>query len=296
MNHADALNRVIEHMLTRATETKDPPADAVAHIASCRQCIAELAEFCSALTGKPSTLVQNTARLLTCQECHDALSAYVDDEGAGRNLAALHPDVARHLSACAACREYHDDLLRLFRQDEAGIFGEAPRSETWEEWLDRHPWPSIWERMEDGLLRLKVDLPAQVAEASARAAESLVHLFRPHGLALAFRDRGPEGKGIELLELPCPEADLVIHVLVGPPLDGKCTLSLQISALETTEPIPGVRVRLFEGSDKLRRNTATDLKGQVDFEIPRSGRFTLRVDHAGHSLQFSLPLEVSPDR
>lgn len=50
---------------------------------------------------------------MTCEECFAALDRYVELELAGRDAAALLPELQAHLEGCPACREEHDLLLEF---------------------------------------------------------------------------------------------------------------------------------------------------------------------------------------
>lgn len=50
---------------------------------------------------------------ITCSECFDQISTYVDLEVAGQDAAHLLPDVHQHLHQCPACMEDYEALLDL---------------------------------------------------------------------------------------------------------------------------------------------------------------------------------------
>jgi hypothetical protein len=52
---------------------------------------------------------------LSCDECFDALDAYVEIELAGGAADAAVPRMRAHLVGCPACRSDHDSLLALLR-------------------------------------------------------------------------------------------------------------------------------------------------------------------------------------
>jgi hypothetical protein len=53
---------------------------------------------------------------VSCEECFDLLDRYVDLEVDGRDADAGLPGMRAHLEGCPACREDHDSLLELVRQ------------------------------------------------------------------------------------------------------------------------------------------------------------------------------------
>ncbi|MET0939376.1 MAG: hypothetical protein ABWY51_09165 [Gaiellaceae bacterium] len=75
---------------------------------------------------KPDELNETLGRLLGpadeeigCDECFERLDAYVDLEVAGEDAEAGVPGLRAHLEGCPACREEHESLLALVRDDSA---------------------------------------------------------------------------------------------------------------------------------------------------------------------------------
>jgi hypothetical protein len=56
---------------------------------------------------------------ISCSECFDLVSAYVELEFSGGNAATKLPQVAQHLRQCAACREEYEILHDLRQLDDA---------------------------------------------------------------------------------------------------------------------------------------------------------------------------------
>ena len=52
-----------------------------------------------------------------CDACFDELDRYVELEVAGADADAAVPGLRAHLDGCAACREEHESLLALVRED-----------------------------------------------------------------------------------------------------------------------------------------------------------------------------------
>jgi hypothetical protein len=51
-----------------------------------------------------------------CDECFEQLDRYVDVEVTGGNADAAFPGLRAHLDGCPACREEHESLLALVRE------------------------------------------------------------------------------------------------------------------------------------------------------------------------------------
>ncbi len=57
---------------------------------------------------------------LSCSECFDLVSHYVDLELAGKDAAGRLPRLAQHLGQCLVCREEYEMLRDLARLEAAG--------------------------------------------------------------------------------------------------------------------------------------------------------------------------------
>jgi hypothetical protein len=72
------------------------------------------------MTGDPiSRLLGPSGPEVSCETCFEELDRYVELEVAGADADATVPGMAEHLEGCPACREEHESLLALVR-DEPG--------------------------------------------------------------------------------------------------------------------------------------------------------------------------------
>jgi len=55
---------------------------------------------------------------LGCHACFEQLDRYVELEAAGVDADAAVPGLRAHLEGCPACREEHESLLALVREDD----------------------------------------------------------------------------------------------------------------------------------------------------------------------------------
>jgi len=55
---------------------------------------------------------------LGCDACFEQLDRYVELEAAGVDADAAVPGLRPHLEGCPACREEHESLLALVREDD----------------------------------------------------------------------------------------------------------------------------------------------------------------------------------
>ncbi len=59
-------------------------------------------------------------REISCSECFDLVSRFVELEVSGGEPAAEMPQVSQHLRQCAACREEYETLRDLRRLEDQG--------------------------------------------------------------------------------------------------------------------------------------------------------------------------------
>jgi hypothetical protein len=57
---------------------------------------------------------------ISCTECFDLVSRFVELEVSGQDAAAKIPQVKQHLDQCPACRSEYETLRDLRRQEEQG--------------------------------------------------------------------------------------------------------------------------------------------------------------------------------
>jgi hypothetical protein len=57
---------------------------------------------------------------ISCTECFDLVSRFVELEMGGQDAAAKIPQVKQHLSQCRACRDEYESLRDLRRLEENG--------------------------------------------------------------------------------------------------------------------------------------------------------------------------------
>lgn len=63
--------------------------------------------------GLVERLVGPVGPELSCEECFEALDAYVEHELDRPGADAAMPPMRAHLAGCSACRDDHDSLLAL---------------------------------------------------------------------------------------------------------------------------------------------------------------------------------------
>ncbi|MEO5888510.1 MAG: hypothetical protein ABIQ77_12700 [Anaerolineales bacterium] len=57
---------------------------------------------------------------ISCTECFDLISRFVELENSGRDVAAEMPQVKQHLGNCRACRDEYEALRDLIHLEDQG--------------------------------------------------------------------------------------------------------------------------------------------------------------------------------
>ncbi len=57
---------------------------------------------------------------ISCSECFDLISGYVDHELSGETTGMVMSQVAKHLKQCPACQQEYEVLLDLAMQEASG--------------------------------------------------------------------------------------------------------------------------------------------------------------------------------
>jgi hypothetical protein len=57
---------------------------------------------------------------ISCTECFDLVSPFVELEATGHDAAAKLPQVKQHLGQCRACREEYENLREIRRLEDEG--------------------------------------------------------------------------------------------------------------------------------------------------------------------------------
>lgn len=314
MKCSDVVDQLVEHLLTRQPATPVVPDEIMAHIVGCPSCIAELDAISSALTGKPSRLREQADRLLgpqqpaaptqdetldiACRECLDTLGSYVEDQLAGEDVARLYPQIARHLENCPSCREQHDSLYELLREEAAGTFGEPPSYLSFGEWFRRQEQPSFEQASAQGL---QPPAPSLEEEPTPFRWDRLGRLIidlatalwqPPQRLALAYAVKGEEPvdearaktEGLKFplrFSLGSPDVDdLQLDITAVRDRDNPelCTLVARVEIPSRWSELAGTEITLMAGEETYTE--FSDESGEVTFKgipISRLAESRLRV-------------------
>ncbi|MBV7332564.1 carboxypeptidase-like regulatory domain-containing protein [Chloroflexi bacterium TSY] len=154
--------------------------------------------------------------------------------------------------------------------------------------------PNFWVKQQENFSRFAHEIRIWVEEKVVKYGD-LPSALAPQPLAIGVRrskstsaSATDEENVVQVLELPDPDADLVIQVGMEPLSDGKGALILQIHTYMLAHPIPQARVMLRNAERELLEINATDADGLIAFQDLARGRYTIEIKHDGQTREFSI--------
>jgi hypothetical protein len=173
VTHADTIARLLAFRSGEPPRPSPAERDAVvAHVARCSDCWQTLATLHDGVVAAPAPERAAMAERFGCEPVQDMLFALVDVDPAA--IAREHPDAARHLGWCLACRTRLAEIIAVERDLAA-----APR------------WVEVGERVREAVGRLVIRV--------GRAVAGLVEV--PDDFVL-----GPAAVAVPVRGAPAPEA------------------------------------------------------------------------------------------
>ena len=304
--NTNGIEQLVEHLLKRQLTRSDVPVEIVKKIAREQTLVEELDALSSALTGEPSTLQAEIARLVSESLDLELLGAYVDAQMAGADAAQLYPKIARRIQNEADFRTEYESLLALVQAEAQGHFGKSPSGLSFVE-LQQQDVPTtgtnsvtgntLWQAVAAGVNRLLATIPILVGKRVAvfgQLATPLLPELVPVGV---YRGRSvpgtpPEGERyVAALTLPSrPGLNWVPQVRLGPVEDGRSTVILIVTMLTPPQPITQAKVMLRDADSNLLESLATDEKGLAEFGGQEMGAYQFEVEYKGEIEQFSVSL------
>lgn len=292
MEQTSPIQELLNHLSTPDMGSHPLPAAALNAIAQSRPLLAELAAVSYALTGEPSMIEPELEVDLTCAECQAQLDAYVEDEIAGIDIGAAHPQVTAHLRTCPTCLEQ----FKLLREILSAEQPDAPAYLSFGDWFQQQPKPQTprWETVAHHVYSLLDEVTIAIQHGKALFV-TLASGLQPQMIPAATVRSTPSANGAysELLVLPHAETNLAVKVHLGPVRDGLGTLVLETSTILASQPIAQVRVMLRDAEGGLLESALTDAEGFVFFHDLDAGKYHFQVDHAGQIWNFALTLQAS---
>lgn len=295
MNSSDRIQQLLQSLaIDLAPTTLDALA---ARLARNPDALAELAALSSAWQESPSDLLARVETRLACAEAQEDLDSYVEAQLAGNDVTVLYPTVTKHIAQCSRCQEQVQMLSELLTQQAAGRFGRPPTYLTFREQLRQTTAPAtLWQTVRENLYQLAAEFKIVFAQGQAAFAELPALLAPRLTTQTALGTMGAEsmhtaldertGAGIELLELPHPQANLVVKVSTRPTVDQFGTLIIRLATLTPPHPLAEVKVSLRDQDDQLLESAPTDEDGLALFQALEMGQYTVQIDHHNQSWLF----------
>jgi len=257
-------------------------AEALRHVASCRECLALLCSTELAATGTRSVDASEIERLFVCEPTRRVLfrlGGFAPDE-----LATRFPDAARHLAWCVACRERLADVLALESDADDG----APD----------YPPTTPWRRLEGALGSRGEELLGRVLAVVRRGVAAFVDL--PPGVApVAFATPQPlrrsDGEnagttGIQRVRIELRDRPWCLEVGIDAPSNHRCDLEVQLDSSGAPATI-AVRIGLVP-FDSLGAVQPTRAGMPLWFRDLATGAYVLEVRDDASGERFRVPLVI----
>jgi hypothetical protein len=240
---------------------------------------------------------------MTCEPHRHLIPAYVEAVLDGQNVPLLYPELVEHMETCLDCYEEYTDLLQLLDLERQGRLEEPPRPAQFAlSFLEgRAPQPPLWDVTETNVRRLVTAIRARVGTKLVTLTPLPETLMPYRRLALAsvslrvkeLQEPGPEDL-TEILELPDPEANIRIKLLMGPVQNGRGVVMIQVEELEPLRPLSRVRVTLRDQERHLLESAPTPLDGTVTFKELSVGHYVIEVQRDASRWELELNLEDPP--
>lgn len=300
-----SIQQLAEFLLTKQSADKMSPIELAALIANDPTTYDDLANLSSALIGTPSTLHAEIQQLQAEEAALELLGAYVEAEMAGADAATRYPTVAAQIQQSPAVRAEYEALRLLLQEENQGALAEAPHTATFAEWYQEQVAPSpknaaasagtLWQQISATVQRLAIEIPLQLGQmrtAFGALTDQLIPQVEP---ALTYRSRpAGDADGVDfdqVLELPAPDANLVIRLRTGMVAHGRGMMVVELNELAAATPLPQSKVTLRDGDGGLLESTATDEQGRAIFRELIAGNYQIQVEHQGQKWEVPLTLQ-----
>ncbi|MBV7327525.1 hypothetical protein KFU94_04540 [Chloroflexi bacterium TSY] len=280
------------------------------HVVTCPTCQHELENLVDSLTERP----EHIQRLLRQFRFHsnelnaddlERLAAYVDRQARGLDAALLDPHIHEQIQSRTALRQQYELLIETKEAEEEGAFGSPivypsfgqQRQQEAQNQREMTGVSFIWRHVNETLYELNDELSIRISHTRT-VFDELSTSLNAHLMpvpALAMRDQTSKDTELhapnQLLELPHPEANLVIRLNIEPVMDGQGDLILEICSLSPSAPLEQVKVTLRDEDENLLESTSTDQNGLATFGDLESGKYTVLVEHESHRWHLTVTLK-----
>lgn len=261
---------------------------------------------------------------LSCAECRAELPALYHLQAEGTPLDTPQSAALAHLRGCPDCAAEYAALETVLGDLAAGTLPELAAAPTFDlSFLaapetraittsaaaevatsappghgEPAPQPSLWQQASGSRTwQLVADLQVRLRTAGttiAAAFGTLPATLIPtplNGNAAAFRNDTPVGSAAwhpEVLVLPAPDAEISIHLAVGPVIADNAVVMIKLLAVPSTQPIANTHITLRNAQRQLLLGLVTKPDGTAVFEQLPRGRYFVQVRHDNHLWEIPL--------
>lgn len=255
---------------------------------------------------------------ISCAECRRHFADLYHLQRTDSEIPADYLPYQAHLSHCADCQTEFAALCKVLAEFEAGSLPEvaampvfdlsfmedrALEDRTVEDNVQATtPAPtsshlagaSIWlSTLAANLHNLAGDVVVMVERAKAtfepRPWLPKIELV-PSPVLRSDQSAGGFAGQAELLVLPAPDADLSLHLSVGPVVAGAAAIAVRLSEFSSGRPLGETRVTLRNGQRQLLIGFVTNQEGTALFEQLALGRYFIQVRHSQQTWEIPLVL------
>jgi len=268
-----------------AKPNNDGTDEAKRHVTTCPNCLSRFDQFAQAILSMDENEI-------SCAECGARLPAYREVEERGEELSEQLVAVTDHLNRCPYCAEEYRALQETMAAWDAGALPELEHPQRFDlSFLEATPAErALWLPEAAGQVRkLFSEIVVTLGEKMASFGSLPPPLVPSPVPARALRAEGDEIQA-QVLELPDPEANLVIDLIVGPVSAGEAALRLEIGQISPQQPISRARVTLYDAEHQLLASTLPGIDGTVTFDDMEAGRYIIRVKHRNRIWEFPVSL------
>lgn len=269
------------------------------------------------LASLARTLAAEDPEPLSCAECREHLPALYHLQAEGATLPTLCQAVLVHLRSCPDCAAEFEALQTVLGELHAGTLPELAATPTFDlsfmgspapeakAGAQLSPQPSLWQpALGERVWRLFTDLSiwlrgvganghtGDTSRAAAFAAFGalpplLVPTPLPAAASAAFRTDAADWRP-EVLMLPTPDAQLSIHLAVGPMVADRAMVMVKLLAVPSEQPLGDVHITLRNAQRQLLMGLVTKPDGTAVFEQLPLGRYLVQVRHDKHVWEIPL--------
>lgn len=255
--------------------------------------------FDSAPDRSFSSLIRalNTGELepLSCAECRAHLAGLYHLRRAGGALSSEYQSAVAHLAACPDCAVDYEVLQVVLAELATETLPELATSHTFDlSFLSSHPQelqgqpPPLWQQsLTKHIWSLFTELEVRLQATRASFGPLPAPLTpSPAGAAVFRSDSG--GSQPAVLVLPAPDAQLSVHLAVGPMIAGNAVVMVKLLAMPSEQPLADVRVTLRNALRQLLMGVMTRQDGTALFEQLPLGRYFIQVRYEEHVWEMPL--------